>query len=93
MICRICRNSLDTDNPVMNLQIREALPEDVKLPFYMCKNCENLSASDILTESFNKNLYKHGKYALPKYLESIIGGIALVDIETNQSIRQTDFNI
>jgi pseudaminic acid synthase len=29
----------------------------------------------------------------PKYLESIIGGIALVDIETNQSIRQTDFNI
>jgi len=43
------------------LQIKEALPEEVKIPFFMCNSCKNVSASDSLNEAFHVDRYKNEK--------------------------------
>lgn len=61
MICRVCENRFRTDIPVMVLQIKDAASEDLRVPFYLCPICENLSASDAIDESFHIERYKREK--------------------------------
>lgn len=60
MICRICNNEFNPkDDPVLNLLLRDALPEDIRIPFYKCEKCRNLSSDDSLDKEFHIERYRN----------------------------------